>query len=133
VCVCVCVCVCVYWQKGARGDEKRGMRVEWGRGVDGECVCGCMGSRVGREWAEDAESGSRGALVAERGASGRVSQGMWDDEQASVCVCESKRHRDRRRGTSFCLLPPMRRCGCAALGRMGACEAQVFQKPITNG
>jgi hypothetical protein len=49
------------------------------------------GQRVGREWAEGAESGSRGALVAERGALGRVSQGMWDHGQArqSLCVCVS--------------------------------------------
>jgi hypothetical protein len=89
---------CVYWQKGARGDEKRGderrrdekrgMRVEWTRGVDGECVCGCMG----RGWAE---SGQRVPRVdhggrwwrrgARRGESVRACGTM--DRPGSLCVC----------------------------------------------
>jgi hypothetical protein len=105
----------VYWQKGARGDEETRRRgegnacgVEKGRGRGVRVWV--HGQRVGREWAEGAGSGSRGALVAERGASGRVSQGMWDRGQARqslcacacvcVCVCvrvvcaRAERHRD---------------------------------------
>jgi hypothetical protein len=113
----------VYWQKGARGDEKRGdekrgMRVEWTRGVDGECVCGCMG----RGWAE---SGQRVPRVdhggrwwrrgARRGESVRACGTMGRPGSLCVCVCavsvrlcvcvcecvcaRAERHRD-----SFCPL-----------------------------
>jgi hypothetical protein len=114
----------VYWQKGARGDEKRGdekrgMRVEWTRGVDGECVCGCMGrgwaesgQRVpkvdhgGRWWRRGARWGEsvRACGTMDRPGSLCASVRLCVCVSVCVCVCLCVRAREQR-GTETTFAP----------------------------